>query len=795
MVEEAITTEVDALLALVEQRKRISIEESARELNISPSVVEKLATFLEEEALLEIKYQLTTPYLVWKEPEKKPEKKGMEKVTPKLGQHIPSPAAPKIERRAEITPKEERNIETAEEAKEAIRDVYSLLAQGKTDDAKGLYRKLHTQYETLPRTYITARKELEQELVKLNTELTTIVDRQGASKVKDAKAKIGGLLAQGQKLLKTGDWKTAAKVYNEIKSIYRSLPAGFVKEKTELSEKVLAFYEQLSAIHHELARKEMSERTSELNALLGRIRQAMSSQQLSEAISLYNAAKEKYASLPTGFLDEKLALQERMLILFRDLSIAKKTYSSAELQEKAGSIVRFLDQINDALAKGDIEKALVHYKQVKELYSSLPSGFLAEQRSIHDNIVRTYKRLVRGRSEHAVASVKFGGVKINDLAAKARHYLSTKQHDLATQLYKEIIDEYNLLPEGYAEEKAYLRNLVYDLYYNVISTADIAQLGYLDDYTKERYFGLLKLLVAMHKVIDSGEFPLIPELYAGISRMYTELPLKVVQQQVKLVQEVNRAYSLMRIYEAVQKLDDLKSAGKHDELRQTLGFLGVELIKAGRESPEDKMLLVYAKDRYMRYMEYAEGKRSEIPLPVLPKQAYRETGGQRGAFHIESLMKPEEIKSMSASTLLAKEERLFEGMTKEKEVLQRREHNIRARLDQLTQCKLLYEESQQHLSQNNYNEAIISLGNLLAIDPTYPNARNMMNNLEKIKMDEYRRELLVSLVKSKKEKAIMRLAEHDYGGAIAYIKSILELDPKNIEAQYMLQTALEEKGR
>ncbi len=787
-----ITTEVDALLALVEQRKRLSLDDTAKELRLSPSTVEKLATFLEEEGLLEIKYQLTTPYLVWKVPENKAEKREKtEKQQLPMPYHVPSSALPPL--------KEERRMESLDESKEAIRDVYTLISQEKVKEAKELYQRIHAQYESLPRTYIATRKEMEQELVKLNTELSTIVDRNAAAKVRDAKAKIEGLLEQGNKLMKTRDWKMTAKVYNEIKSIYRSMPAGFIKEKTELSERVLTFYELLSSLHHEQTKKDMADCTADLNILLEKIRQAMASQQFSQAISLYNEAKEKYAALPHGFLEQKLEIQERMLLLFRDLTIAKKTYTVSELHERAEAIARFLEQINDCMAKGDVEKALVHYKHVKELYEGLPAGFLAEQSDIHAGIIRTYKRLIKARREHSITSVKFGSSKINDFVAKAKHYLTTNEHDLAFQMYREIIDEYNILPEGYADEKAFIRNIIYDLYYQMVSTADIVQMGYLDDYTKERYFGLLKLLVTMHKVIDSGEFPLLPELYVSIHRMYNELPLKVVQHHGKLVQEVNRAYSLIRIHDAVQQLDTLKNAGKYDELRQTLGFLGIELVRASKESPEDKVLLTYAKDRYMRYMEFVEGKREEIPPATIPGTLLNSV-----RMSAASSLVPESAASkaglsaqtpQSASRLLAKEERLYENITREKQGLHNREQDIRFRLDQLTQCKQLYEQAQQHYTQRNYNEAIIALGQLLAIDQSYPNARTMMNTLEKLKMQEYRKELLASLVKTKKEKAIVCLAEHDYGGAVAYIQSILELDPTNVEAQYMLQTARAETGR
>ncbi|MBI4441373.1 hypothetical protein HY639_04340 [Candidatus Woesearchaeota archaeon] len=776
MAEGVITTDVDALMALVERQKKISLDDAAKQLNQSPQAIENLATFLEEEKLLEIKYQFTTPYLHWKEAVPQA-KKGAP--APQKAQPLPLPTAV-----------EEKKILSADEAQEALRQVYTLLSQGKIADAKQLYKQIHDHYEHLPRAFITAKKELEQELVKLNAELTTVVERTAAAKARDNQAKIDGLVEQAQNLLKTGDWKMAAKVYNEIKALYRDMPRGFVKERTELAEKVLGLYESLTSAHHEHSRKEMDTKVQELHALLGQLRNAMASHEMARAMQLYHDAKEKYTLLPAGYLEEKLALQEQMIALFRDLSVTRRTLSQAEMREKVETITRFLDQINDALAKQDVSHAVGLYREVHQLFAALPPGFTAEQRNVHTQIIRTYRRLLRARREHSLVSLKFSGGKINELVTKAKYYLANKQTDLAFQLYTEIIDEYSNLPEGYEKDKAAVRDGVYNLYYELVSGTDIAQLGSLDDYTKERYFGLLKLLVTLHKVIDAGEFPLLTELYSSIHRLYNDLPLKVVQQKGRLVQEVTRVYTLIKIYEAVERLEQLLRDKKHDDLRETLGFLGVEIIKAGRESPEDKMLLNYAKDRYLRYMELLEGRREEVPEYAMPTVKKESAEGAQWTQLAKPVQRAERQQlSMKPDALMAREENLFGQVSQQKQALQQREGDIRARIDHLSRCKMLFEQAQSHVTQKNYTDAVKVLGQLLALEPNYPNARSMMVNLEKVKTDEYRRELLASLVKSKKEKAIVRLAEHDYDGAIASIQSILELDPTNVEARYMLQTA------
>ncbi len=64
---DVIETGVDKLVALIKQEKKISLKSAALKLGVSASLVEEWANFMEEEGLIEIKYEMTTPYLVYKE--------------------------------------------------------------------------------------------------------------------------------------------------------------------------------------------------------------------------------------------------------------------------------------------------------------------------------------------------------------------------------------------------------------------------------------------------------------------------------------------------------------------------------------------------------------------------------------------------------------------------------------------------------------------------------------------------------------------------------------------------------
>lgn len=76
MVQDSLLkTGVDRLVSLIQEKKRISVPEAAKELGVSQIVVEEWADFLEEEGIISIDYKFATTWLI----EKKLKKEEIEK--------------------------------------------------------------------------------------------------------------------------------------------------------------------------------------------------------------------------------------------------------------------------------------------------------------------------------------------------------------------------------------------------------------------------------------------------------------------------------------------------------------------------------------------------------------------------------------------------------------------------------------------------------------------------------------------------------------------------------------------
>ncbi|MGM5482732.1 MAG: hypothetical protein ACQESF_04690 [Nanobdellota archaeon] len=63
MDQDTLKTDVDEFIELVREKRKISIEEAAKELQVDQKTIESWTDFLVEEKILGMEYKFTTPYI------------------------------------------------------------------------------------------------------------------------------------------------------------------------------------------------------------------------------------------------------------------------------------------------------------------------------------------------------------------------------------------------------------------------------------------------------------------------------------------------------------------------------------------------------------------------------------------------------------------------------------------------------------------------------------------------------------------------------------------------------------
>lgn len=734
-------TDVDSLMSLLKNKKNISIKDAAKELGVTPEVVEEWARYFEEEGLVKITYQFTTPFIQWQDEENSKGKQNGLLTKKKMGLNRVEdpfkPEVPKKEYKEETISEPKSLLSNSDKTSAQIKDVSQLMTQahtsvlkGEFDKAKKTYEQLYDVFNKIPGAFLEKIGQIEDDLIKLNNEIVVKLDNKVQDEMIIKQAEILRLLKEAYKYLKEKDFDKSVNIYNNIKIIYKQLPSGFFEEKIILTKKVLEFYENLNNLRSKLADDTLKEKSKIIEKQLSDAKLALKTQNIDEATMAYSLAKETYSALPEGFFEEKVILQEKILEVNQQIIDTKKIYSVTDAQSKLKLIRKMIVEIESLLKNHDIISAVQRYGEIKTLYSQMPKGFIKNEHIVQNEILNSYKEITTAKNNLALEAIKNGRKKIQSYLEKGKKCVLKKNPDLGFQYYKESVEMYNTLPKGFDKTKVQVRNMIYDTYFEIVSNSDMITLGELQNYAKEKYFSLLKLIINAYESISTGRFSLLSQIYKSIYLIYQELPLSLVSQKTKLKEEIKNIYQMYKLYLMVEELEDSQELKNYSHIQSLLTEIS-GLIEEINKVPNSAPLINYVKSKIANYQvknKRITEKENKLELPAPSDELYEKN-------RIDELM----IKSMNYFTI------------------------------------------------KNYPKSIAYLNEIFKIDNEYGPAKAMMEeiNLEK----KGKGTITLSKADEMVASAIVKFEEFDYNGALADAEKALKVDPNNEEAFLIIQKA------
>ncbi len=450
-----VRTRADELVKLVKQKGELSFEDAAKQLGVLPSTIEAWANFLEEENMLSIKYNFTTPVLTVfeKKTKKEPgEEKPVEEETKKPVEKAKTPEK-----------------EGLTEIQMMLAEAYSYIKKKEFDKAKEIYAKIKAKYDGLPSEFLEKKNELNTNLVRLSKDLGVNLSKISLTEMEKKSQYIKKLLNMLDKKIKKSEILDAIKIYGQIKTAYDSLPDGFLEQKLILQNKIIELYELLITIREEQDMRDISVKKSEIINLLEELKQSMDEKNIPLAIKLYGKIREFYNSLPEGFLQEKSELQARIIRLYGDLLSNYRKFTIDDMNNKMRKIQELSELMKQKLTEKDIVSARSTYSQIKDIFYSMPEGFLRQKTELQKKILNLYEELAseldRGSSEDF--NLKYQ--KINKMLEDAFNYIQARRFDLANELYKQIMNIYNSMPAGFLQKKTELRTRILAFYKDISS--------------------------------------------------------------------------------------------------------------------------------------------------------------------------------------------------------------------------------------------------------------------------------------------------------------------------------------
>ena len=343
-----IETGVDKLVNLVNERGRIALQDAAKELGVSTTVIQEWVDFLEEEGIIGVEYKLTKPYLVERKLTKKEvETKAKEFASRKEG----------FVRKAEVS------LSFLEKQAQELKKVKS--------EFDRLKQELGIELDTVRGDL----KELER-YQQLKEELQKQVEEQK----NEAKLKIEEL---------------TNRVLREQKK-YQELIAGIQKEREELSK------EKTEAQSIEESEKILNRKLTELKGMIASIEKKISDEDIAIKNSEFHIEKlnllideikqrvEEEKSIIDPLVDKSREQNKKVIELQNKIlkKIAKKQASVSNVKSITKKVKDFFQKklavadMVDRVTKDrdELEKSLIELiKKAKSFQLSAKSGDVGKQ--------------------------------------------------------------------------------------------------------------------------------------------------------------------------------------------------------------------------------------------------------------------------------------------------------------------------------------------------------------------------------------------------------------------------------
>ena len=453
---DVVKTSADKLVKLVNQKGEISFEDSANELNVSQETIEAWANFLEEEKIISIKYNFTTPLLtVFEQKKKKPKEETIEEETLKKK---PAEQAKRTLKKEELT-----------EIHLLLGEAYSYIKKKKFDKAKEIYALIKGKYDGLPSEFLEKKNELNTHLTKLSKDLGVNLSKLSIKEMEKKSQYLKKLLKLLEQKIKNKDLLGGIKTYGQIRRMYDNLPDGFIEQKVVLQNKIIELYGPLITIREEQDIKDMSTKKTEIINLLEETRQSINERNMPLAIKLYEKIRKIYNSLSEGFLQERAELQAKIIPLYEEILLGYKKITSDDMENKTIKIEELSKLINQSIAKKDLESAKDTYNKIKDVFYSLPEGFLKQKTELHKILLNLYEKLSAELDKKSSEDFNIKYHKIDEMLGDAFSYVKNKKFNQASELYKKIISLYNAMPSGFLERKTQLRTRILTFYRDMSS--------------------------------------------------------------------------------------------------------------------------------------------------------------------------------------------------------------------------------------------------------------------------------------------------------------------------------------
>jgi ribosomal protein L18 len=461
-----LTTGVDALVDLVNERRTISFQDAAKRLRVPVSTVEAWAQFLEEEGLLSIKYSFTTPYIV-ATGEKKGGVKGGLKVTIKQPRTV---ERPETGRRAAPVEFEEPTTGTSA-TDSLLAQAREALSRGDVAAAKSIYDRLEQDYKDFPHKVRQEREALITTLSSLHGEYLHSVSSSDKQS-EDLAATVREQLSIVQTSSSKGEMDEALNAFTKANEAFNKIRIDSAELRLSLTP--LLSQAQQTILDAELANssKSWEGKLARLNQLLDELDKAITSQQLDRAFVLYEQIEAAKKDIPPIFEERKVELENRVLPAYETLINMHVQIARREMEQKLALLNSVEKRIDGALKKGNQKEAQQYYALSKKIYLTVPNEFFEKKVEAQKKLLSYAKRISEIELDATRGQIESKLAKLSRMIDDSRSQLDHGDVAMAHDIYSIAVAEFAAMPKGFLELKAPVQKKLIDIYAALLQVSD-----------------------------------------------------------------------------------------------------------------------------------------------------------------------------------------------------------------------------------------------------------------------------------------------------------------------------------
>jgi len=223
------------------------------------------------------------------------------------------------------------------------------------------------------------------------SDLGLITDKTEKLEIPDfqAQAEPSPLLENIKHNLSKGNLEQAEQIYVQLWHV-------LMQQKLKWNKEI---YEQLHLISRQFsgalnyAYEELKRKSSYINELINRARNAMKEGRKEMPFKLYSEIEEINNSIPNVFFEEKKIIQEQIMDFYKEL----KNTTDNELIKRVNILLQEINQLINktdmSIRTNDMTNAIVNYNKCLEIYNQVPEGFLRQKNSLGMRLLEIYKSL------------------------------------------------------------------------------------------------------------------------------------------------------------------------------------------------------------------------------------------------------------------------------------------------------------------------------------------------------------------------------------------------------------------